>query len=224
MNIQLEEFEKIIEYKFSNKNLLINALTHSSYAYDHHTHSNERLEFLGDSILEFISSKFLFENYSNLTEGEMTKVRATAVCEDGLYQIATKLHFEKYILLGRSELSSPNIKKAIIADSVEALIAAIFLDSNLENAQKFIERNIAEPIKIASQNVGKKDYKTVLQEKLQEHGAVSIKYTIIDEKGPDHDKSFTAQVEFNGKILASGTGRSKKDAEMEAARKALENL
>ncbi len=224
MNIQLEEFERIIEYKFSNKNLLINALTHSSYAYDHHTQSNERLEFLGDSILEFISSKFLFENYSNLTEGEMTKVRATAVCEDGLYQIATKLHFEKYILLGRSELSSPNIKKAIIADSVEALIAAIFLDSNLENAQKFIERNIAEPIKIASQNVGKKDYKTVLQEKLQEHGTVSIKYTIIDEKGPDHDKSFTAQVEFNGKILASGTGRSKKDAEMEAARKALENL
>jgi len=224
MNIQLEEFEKTIEYKFSNKNLLINALTHSSYAYDHHTQSNERLEFLGDSILEFISSKFLFENYSNLTEGEMTKVRATAVCEDGLYQIATKLHFEKYILLGRSELSSPNIKKAIIADSVEALIAAIFLDSNLENAQKFIERNIAEPIKIASQNVGKKDYKTVLQEKLQEHGTVSIKYTIIDEKGPDHDKSFTAQVEFNGKILASGTGRSKKDAEMEAARKALENL
>ena len=182
MNIQLEEFERIIEYKFSNKNLLINALTHSSYAYDHHTQSNERLEFLGDSILEFISSKFLFENYSNLTEGEMTKVRATAVCEDGLYQIATKLHFEKYILLGRSELSSPNIKKAIIADSVEALIAAIFLDSNLESAQKFIERNIAEPIKIASQNVGKKDYKTVLQEKLQEHGAVSIKYTIIDEK------------------------------------------
>ena len=126
MNIQLEEFEKIIEYKFSNKNLLINALTHSSYAYDHHTQSNERLEFLGDSILEFISSKFLFENYSNLTEGEMTKVRATAVCEDGLYQIATKLHFEKYILLGRSEFSSPNIKKAITTVTAYLVLALSF--------------------------------------------------------------------------------------------------
>ncbi len=135
-----------------------------------------------------------------------------------------KLHFFQFILLWKSELASPNIKKAIIADSVEAMIAAIFLDSDMENARKFIENNIAEPIKIASQNVGKKDYKTVLQEKLQEHGTVSIKYEIIDEQGPDHDKSFTAQVIFNGKILANGTGRSKKDAEMEAARKALENL
>ena len=224
MNKRLDEIEKIIGYEFSNKNLLINALTHSSYAYEHNTVSNERLEFLGDSILEFISSRFLFENYTNLSEGEMTKVRAYAVCEDGLYRIASKLHFEKYILLGKSELASPNIKKAIIADSVEAIIAAIFLDSNLENAQKFIEKNIAEPIEFASRNVGKKDYKTVLQEKLQQNGTVSIKYEIIDESGPDHDKSFTAQVIFNGTILANGTGRSKKDAEMEAARKALENL
>ena len=224
MNNKLDKIEEIIGYKFSNKNLLINALTHSSYAYEHNTVSNERLEFLGDSILEFISSRFLFENYTNFSEGEMTKIRAAVVCEDGLYKIATKLHFENYILLGKSELASPNIKKAIIADSVEAMIAAIFLDSNLKNAQKFIEENIAEPIKIASQNVGKKDYKTVLQEKLQEHGTVSIKYEIIDESGPDHDKSFTAQVIFNGTILANGTGRSKKDAEMEAARKALENL
>ena len=154
----------------------------------------------------------------------MTKIRAAVVCEDGLYKIAMKLHFDQFILLGKSELASPNIKKAIIADSVEAMIAAIFLDSDMESARRFIENNIAEPIKIASQNVGKKDYKTVLQEKLQEHGTVSIKYEIIDEQGPDHDKSFTAQVIFNGKILANGTGRSKKDAEMEAARKALENL
>ena len=224
MNQNINEIERIIGYEFSNKNLLINALTHSSYAYEKNTTSNERLEFLGDSILEFISSRFLFENYTNFSEGEMTKIRAAVVCEDGLYKIAMKLHFDQFILLGKSELASPNIKKAIIADSVEAMIAAIFLDSDMESARKFIENNIAEPIKIASQKVEKKDYKTVLQEKLQEHGTVSIKYEIIDEQGPDHDKSFTAQVIFNGKILANGTGRSKKDAEMEAARKALENL
>ena len=157
MNQNINEIEKIIGYEFSNKNLLINALTHSSYAYEKNTTSNERLEFLGDSILEFISSRFLFENYTNFSEGEMTKIRAAVVCEDGLYKIAMKLHFDQFILLGKSELASPNIKKAIIADSVEAMIAAIFLDSDMESARKFIENNIAEPIKIASQNVGKKD-------------------------------------------------------------------
>ena len=154
----------------------------------------------------------------------MTKVRATAVCEDSLYKIALKLNFSDFLFLGKSEISSSNRKKAILADSVEAVIAAIYLDSNIDVVKKFILSNIKEIIEVSSHNVGQKDYKTVLQEKLQVNGDVLIKYTILKEEGPDHDKKFTAEVECDGKKLASGQGRSKKLAEMEAARKALELL
>jgi ribonuclease-3 len=222
--MQLEIFEKNIGYTFKNKDLLKNALTHTSYAYEHKVKSNERLEYLGDSILEFISSKYLFRNYSDLSEGEMTKVRAYAVCEDNLYKIATEHNFSDFLFLGRSELSSQGVKKAILADSVEAVIAAMYLDGGLEVTEEFILKNIKQAIEFASKNVGLKDYKTVLQEKLQENGEVLIKYEIIEEKGPDHNKVFTAEVECDGKKLAIGTGRSKKSAEMEAARKALEDL
>ena len=217
-----EKFEEKIGYTFNNKLLLKNALTHTSYAYEHKVKSNERLEYLGDSILEFISSKYLFENYKKLSEGEMTKVRAYAVCEDSLYKVAIKNNFSDFLYLGKSEKSSKSDKKAILADSVEAVIAAIYLDSNIDNAEKFILNNIKEAIEYASKNVGLKDYKTVLQEKLQIHGEVTIKYNIINEIGPDHDKVFTAEVECNGKKLATGTGRSKKQAEMDAAKNALE--
>ena len=216
------KFEEKIGYTFKNKLLLKNALTHTSYAYENKVESNERLEYLGDSILEFISSKYLFENYKNLSEGEMTKVRAYAVCEESLYKVAIKNDFSDFLYLGKSEKASKSNKKAILADSVEAVIAAIYLDSNIENAEKFILNNITEEVEFASKNVGLKDYKTVLQEKLQVNGDVSIKYNIIKEEGPDHDKRFTAEVECNGVKLATGTGRSKKHAEMDAARKALE--
>lgn len=223
--MNLEKFEKNIGYTFKDKNLLKNALTHTSYAFDHHVESNEKLEFLGDSILEFISSIYIYQNYPNLKEGEMTKVRATVVCEDSLFKIATKLNFNQFLYLGKSELKGKEqIRKAILADSVEAVIAAMYLDSNLDESKRFIIDNLAEEIEKATKNVGQKDYKTVLQEKLQEHGATSIKYIIIDEKGPDHDKTFVATVEWNDKLLATGEGRSKKMAEMEAARKALEIL
>ena len=221
MKNQLELFEKNIGYSFKNKELLKTALTHTSYAYEHKTKSNERLEFLGDSILEFISSEYLFENFKNLTEGEMTKVRAYAVCEDSLYKIATEHNFSDFLYLGKSEKAMHTNKKAILADSVEAVIAAIYLDSDIKKAQEFILNNIKEQIEFASKNVGLKDYKTVLQEKLQSHGEVLIKYRIIQEEGPDHDKTFTAEVECDGKKLATGIGRSKKSAEMEAARKAI---
>ena len=218
----LEQFEENIGYKFKNIELLKNALTHTSYAYEHKVKSNERLEYLGDSILEFISSEYLFLNYNNLSEGEMTKVRAFAVCEDSLYKIALEHNFSDFLYLGRSEQTAKNNKKALLADSVEAVIAAIYLDSNIEEARKFILKNIKESVEFASHNVGLKDYKTVLQEKLQVAGDVKIIYTIIDESGPDHDKTFVAEVECDGKKLAKGKGRSKKLAEMEAARKALD--
>ena len=221
----MEKLEEKIGYKFSDKELLKKALTHTSYAYEHNVESNEKLEYLGDSILEFISSEYLFTNYSNLKEGEMTKVRATVVCEKSLYKVAKMHSFSDFLYLGKSErVASKEVRPAILADSVEAVIAAIYLDGGINEAKKFIINNLKDAIELASKNVGQKDYKTVLQEKLQENGEVEIKYTILKESGPDHDKTFEAQVECNNKKLAIGTGKSKKQAEMEAARKALENL
>ena len=221
----MERLEKSLGYTFSNKELLKKALTHTSYAYEHSVESNEKLEFLGDSILEFVSSTYLFEKYSHLKEGEMTKVRATVVCEKSLYKVAKMHNFSDFLYLGKSERQTGGEDRpAILADSVEAVIAAIYLDGGIEKAAKFIVENIKDEIEIASKNVGQKDYKTVLQEKLQENGEVEIKYTILREFGPDHEKIFEAQVECNQKKLATGTGKSKKLAEMEAARKALENL
>ena len=158
--MKLNNFEKNIGYVFKDKTLLITALTHTSYAYENNVESNEKLEFLGDSILEFISSKFLFNNYKNLKEGEMTKVRATVVCEESLHKVALKHNFSDFLNLGKSESSNQaNLSKAILADSVEAVIAAIYLDSNLDNAEKFIIENLKEAIEMASKNVGNKDYK-----------------------------------------------------------------
>lgn len=217
-----DELEKNIGYTFKNKALLKNALTHTSYAYENKVSSNEKLEFLGDSILEFISSKYIYANYPKLKEGEMTKVRATVVCEESLYQVALKYHFDELLILGKSEkLSGGNHKPAMLADSVEAVIAAIYMDSGLAEAEKFILENLKGAINKASKNVGQKDYKTVLQEKLQKHGSVKIEYEIIKEEGPDHDKTFVAEVSCNGKVLATGKGNTKKHAEMEAARVAL---
>lgn len=224
-NQELEKMQKNIQYKFKNLELLKTALTHTSYAYDHNIESNEKLEFLGDSILEFVSSEYLYKNYIQLKEGEMTKVRATVVCEKSLYKVAKMHNFSDFLYLGKSEKASNHeVRPAIMADSVEAVIAAMFLDGGLEPAKKFIIENLKDEIEIASKHVGQKDYKTVLQEKLQIHGDVEIKYTILKEMGPDHDKTFEAQVECNNKKLAIGVGKSKKQAEMEAARKALENI
>lgn len=225
IHLKLEEFEKNIGYVFKDKSLLKNALTHTSYAYENHVKSNEKLEFLGDSILEFVSSKYLFENYQSLNEGEMTKVRASVVCEASLYKIAVLHNFSDFLYLGKSERTNrQNTRQAILADSVEAVIAAIYLDGGLDPACKFIIENLKEEIAEASKNVGRKDHKTVLQEKLQQNGNVHIEYNILKESGPDHEKTFTAEVKCEGKQLAIGTGTSKKLAEMEAARKALESI
>ena len=223
MNFEIIENE--IGYEFKNKQLLETALTHTSYAYENKKQSNEKLEFLGDSILEFVSSEYIYHNYPKLKEGEMTKVRASVVCEDSLQKIAKMHNFSDFLYLGKSERTSQKeVRPAIMADSIEAVIAAIFLDGGLEEAKKFILNNLAEPIENATKNIGQKDYKTVLQEVLQKNGNVDIEYVIVDEKGPDHEKVFTAEVKFNNKILATGEGKSKKQAEMEAAQKALENI
>lgn len=223
--MELKEIEKSIGYIFRNKELLKKALTHTSYAYENQVESNEKLEFLGDSILEFVSSKYLYQKYPELKEGEMTKVRAAVVCEKSLYKIAKMHNFSDFLYLGKSEKrTGGNQRPAILADSVEAVIAAIYLDGGIEKADEFIVDNLKEEIEIATKHVGDKDYKTVLQEKLQIHGDVKIEYIIIKESGPDHDKTFEAEVKYNGRILAKGKGKSKKEAQMQAAKKALENL
>lgn len=221
----MQTIEEKIGYTFQNKELLKKALTHTSYAYENNIESNEKLEFLGDSILEFVSSKYLYENYPELKEGEMTKVRATVVCEKSLHKVAKMHDFSDFLYLGKSERKMGGQERpAILADSVEAVIAAIYLDGGIEQAEKFIIQSLKEDIEIATKHVGDKDYKTVLQEKLQEHGDVKIEYEIIKEEGPDHNKSFEVQVSCDGKKLAKGKGRSKKEAQMNAAQKALEKL
>lgn len=223
--MDFRKLEESIGYYFKDEAILKKALTHTSYAYENKIESNEKLEFLGDSILEYISSKYIYQNYPKLKEGEMTKVRATVVCEDSLYKVAKKHNFSDFLYLGKSQKSgNNNVRPAILADSVEAVIAAIYFDSGLEEAERFIIDNLKDEIKKASAHVGMKDYKTVLQEKLQVHGSVDIKYNIVKEVGPDHDKSFVAEVSCNDKILAQGAGKNKKSAEMEAAKNALIKL
>lgn len=223
--MNIDKIEKSIKYSFNNKDLLKTALTHTSYANENGIPSYEKLEFLGDSILEFISSKYLYNKYTNLTEGELTKVRAQVVCEDSLKEVAKKHKFYNYILVSKSEqISGGNRKSAILADCVEAVIAAIYFDGGLECAEEFIVDNLNETIEYATNHIGMKDYKTVLQEKLQENGEVHIEYNILKESGPDHDKTFEVEVSCNKNVLAKGIGKSKKMAEMEAAKEALRKL
>lgn len=223
--MEISELEKNIGYTFKNKELLKRALTHTSYAYEMHVPSYEKLEFLGDSILEFVTSEYIYENYQNLKEGEMTKVRAMVVCENSLAQIAKLHNFSDFLYLGKSErLSGGSTRTAILEDTIEAVIAAIYIDGGLIPAKKFIIDNLKDEIEYATKHVGVKDYKTVLQEKLQEKGEVKIEYVIVKETGPDHDKSFEAEVKCDDIPLARGTGKSKKVAEMQAAKEALEKI
>jgi len=223
---RLKKLEEEIGYTFKNIELLKTALVHTSYAYDNKVQSNEKLEFLGDAILEFIVSSYLYENYSRLKEGEMTKVRAQVVCEESLHKVAIRHNFSDFLYMGKSELHvDGNKRPTVLADSVEAFIAALYLDSgDIELPRKFIIENLKTAIEEASINVGKKDYKTVLQEKLQIHGDVKIEYITVKEEGPDHNKVFTVELYCNNKKLSIGQGTSKKNAEVEAARIALEKF
>ena len=221
--MNLSEFEQKIGYKFKDVKIIETALTHKSYAFENNEQSYEKLEFLGDSILEFITSEYIYNNFQDLNEGEMTKVRATVVCEDSLSNIAKKHNFSDFLKLGKSEkLANGHARKAVLEDTVEAVIAAIYLDGGMNEAKKFIIKNLEESIHYASEHVGIKDYKTVLQEKLQEKGDVKIEYITINEYGPDHNKSFEIELRVNDKPLARGEGKSKKAAEMQAAQRVLE--
>lgn len=217
--------EEAINYKFKNENLLKVALTHSSYAHENNgTEYNERLEYLGDAVLELISSEYIFKTYTNLSEGEMTKARAYAVCEESLAEIANRYGFSDFLQVGKCENKMEGrYRPSILADSVEAIIGAIYLDQGFEAAKNFILPNLIGRLEefIAT---GNKDYKTQLQEILQVSGDRKIEYKIVDSTGPEHDKIFEAEVICDGKALGRGKGKNKKEAEMSAAKDAMEHL
>lgn len=220
---KLHEFEKIINYEFKNKDLLFEALSHSSFANESKDglKSNERLEFLGDSVLSIVVSEYLFSNFSDLPEGELTKTRSTLVCEKSLHGFGKTISLGEYIMLGKGEeITGGHQRPSIIADAFEAVIAAIYLDGGYEAAKRHIMRFMPADVKAAVKKAYD-DYKTILQEIVQKNPEESVEYHLVGESGPDHNKTFTIQVLLNSNIIGEGTARSKKQAEQLAAKEAL---
>ena len=222
----ISKFEETINYTFENKSYILEALTHSSYSNENKNYKyNERLEFLGDSVLSIVISDYLFREEKNLPEGELTKLRANIVCEESLSEVALNIKLGDYLLLGKGEEATGGRERiSILADALEAVIAAIYLDGGMENAKKFIFDNMQEIIEDSLKGKIFRDYKTYLQEVLQSKGEQHIWYKLIEEKGPDHNKRFVMEVGINDVVLGVGEGKSKKEAEQVAARKALDNI
>lgn len=219
----LSRFEAYIDYHFKNQQLLVEALSHSSYANEKKKCrcSNERLEFLGDSVLSIIVSDYLFSHYPDMPEGELTKLRASLVCEKALHVFAKEIHLGEFLLLGKGEENTGGRERSsILADAFEAVIAAIYLDGGMEPAAKHVLRFIPKHAE-KSGNLGFRDYKTVLQEIIQKNPEEKVEYVLAGESGPDHDKAFTVQVCLNSNVIGTGTGKSKKSAEQMAAKEAL---
>lgn len=226
----LEELEEKIGYCFVNKNLLQLALTHTSYANENRSRqskskpqNNERLEFLGDSVLNLIITSYLFNTLEKVSEGDMSRIRSTIVCEKSLKMSADRFGLKEYIFLGKGEeITGGRNRDSIIADAMEALIGAIYLDSGMESAKCFIQRFMTNTIELALDGKLFKDYKTQFQEIVQKNKDAKIQYHVIAEKGPDHNKLFIVELKLDGKKISSGRGRNKKEAEQNAAREAIE--
>ena len=222
----IKDLEAAIGYRFHNISLLQNALTHSSYAnerWHNSLMSNERLEFLGDSILGMTVAEHLYRNFPDRPEGELTRMRADMVCETTLASVAERIGLGQHLLLGHGEERLGGRSRAsILADAVESIIAASYLDGGMEAAVSFIRSFILCDVPVKKlHNV---DYKTTLQELVQRKKDQVLSYALTGESGPDHDKSFVVEVSLNGEVVGSGTGRSKKRAEQDAARAAIERL
>ena len=217
----MDELSKRLGYKFADTSLLETALTHSSYANERAgVHSNERLEFLGDSVLGFCAAKKIYQMYPDMAEGQMTRMRAELVCEASLHKTAQELSLSKYIRLGKNEeYNGGRERVSILADCVEAIIAALYLDGGMEVARTFIYRMILENAAIDTKKQIS-DYKTALQELVQRKSDQHLEYCILSESGPDHCKVFEAEVRLNGEAIGTGTGKTKKEAEQSAARSA----
>ena len=222
MNELLEELQDKIGYRFQNTDLLKQALTHSSFANEQKINKlkdYERLEFLGDAVLELVSSEFLFRENPQMPEGQLTKLRASMVCEPALAYCAKDIDLGSYILLGRGEeYTGGRYRSSITSDVMEAIIGAIFLDGGIENAKKHIYRFILSDLE---NKILFLDSKTILQEEIQKQKDAQLRYELIGESGPDHNKQFTVDAYLNDVLIGSGTGRTKKAAEQQAAYEAL---
>jgi len=222
----IKELENAIGYRFRNITLLQNALTHSSYANERwhdSLKSNERLEFLGDSILGMVVAEHLYRSFSNRPEGELTRIRADMVCEQSLSQVANRIGLGEHLLLGKGEeQGGGRSRNSILADAVESIIAACYLDGGMDAAMGFIQRFIL--VNVSVKQLHNKDYKTALQELVQQKKNQVLTYVLAGESGPDHDKEFRVELLLNGDVVGLGVGSSKKRAEQEAARMALEKL
>ena len=222
MSEETRELQKKIGYQFKNGELLARALSHSSYVNERQggTESNERLEFLGDSVLGFITAEYYYKNFRHLPEGELTKLRAATVCEKSLASFARELDLGKYLLLGKGETCTGGRERpSITADAFEALIAAIYLDGGIEEAKNFVLHYVSNASKELSNF---HDYKTKLQEVIQKNPEENVEYVHVGESGPDHDKRFEVEVHLNSNVIGRGSGKSKKIAEQQAAKEALE--
>ena len=221
----MKELEKKLNYTFRDPALLSEALSHSSYANEHraaHLNSNERLEFLGDSVLGFVTAEFLFVQHPDLPEGDLTRIRAALVCEQSLYEVARKLELGKYLKLGRGEEAGGGRERtSILADATEAVFAAVYLDGGIQAASALIHRVLLSAEREEEVEERRRDYKTALQELVQRQADQVLTYRMVGEHGPDHAKVFSAEVLLNGVALGTGTGHSKKEAEQAAARSAL---
>ena len=222
----MQELEKKLNYTFRDPVLLSEALNHSSYANEHRAegmHSNERLEFLGDSVLGFVTAEYLYALHPDAPEGHLTRTRAALVCEQSLHEVAQKLELGKYLKLGKGEEAGGGRQRpSIRADAVEAVLAAVYLDGGIGQARKLIHSLILnqEREKIANG----RDFKTALQELVQRESGQVLSYRLVGESGPDHAKTFSMEVLLNGQPVGSGEGRSKKEAEQVAAKAAVEKL
>lgn len=221
----MESLEKKLGYTFRDRSLLSEALNHSSYANEHRSaevSSNERLEFLGDSVLGFVTAEFLFKTYGKLPEGDLTRIRAALVCEQSLYEVAKFLGLGQYLKLGKGEeAGGGRQRQSILADATEAVFAAVYLDGGMERVRELICRVLLSRAPAAEE---RRDYKTTLQEIVQRRSGQVLTYHMVDESGPDHNKTFLFQVRLNGAPVGRGRGHSKKEAEQAAARDALEKL
>ena len=222
----IKDLEGALGYRFRNITLLQRALTHSSYANERWHDglmSNERLEFLGDSVLGMVVAEYLYENFPDRPEGELTRMRADMVCETSLAKIADRLSLGEYLLLGHGEAQSGGRTRAsILADATESVIAAAFLDGGIEAAKEIIQRFVLE--NVPDKKLRNTDYKTALQELVQQKKNQTLSYVLCGENGPDHNKEFSVELQLNGEAVGIGKGSSKKRAEQDAARAAIEKL
>ena len=219
----MQKLEETIKYTFKNRAFLEEALTHSSWANEQQGNVpyNERMEFLGDAVLSFVSAQFLFEKYPDMPEGRLSKLRSSLVCTQSLSSFAKEINLGDYLIMGKGETASGGSSRpSVLEDAFEALIAAIYLDGGIKPARKFILGFLSREVE--NQHTNFRDYKSMLQEIIQQNPDERLSYAVVNTSGPDHDKRFEVELRLNSNVIGRGIGTSKKNAEQDAARQALE--